>query len=131
MDKVNPRLWNGGGEENYYTAPFWQVAAYWFQSDGEKIKAVIGAEYKGEMLEGMSVETIPAATWVVFSITSPTGIDYVPEAYTRIMTEWFPVSQYKWDEEVLNLEVFPGGCWRRELCVGDLGAGEEQIMEKC
>lgn len=22
MDKVNPRLWNGGGEENYYTAPF-------------------------------------------------------------------------------------------------------------
>lgn len=71
---------------------------------------MIGAEYKGEMLEGMSVETIPAATWVVFSITSPTGIDYVPEAYTRIMTEWFPVSQYKWDEEVLNLEVFPGGC---------------------
>ena len=47
IDKVNLCLWNGEGEENYYTALFWQVVAYWFQSDGEKTKDMIGAEYKG------------------------------------------------------------------------------------
>ena len=57
----------------------------------------------------MAVETIPAATWAVFSIISQTGIDYVPEAYTRIMAEWFPTSKYVRDEAVPSLEVFPEG----------------------
>lgn len=34
---------------------------------------------------------------------------YVPAAYTRIMSEWFPASQYKRDESVPDLEVFPAG----------------------
>lgn len=36
IDKVNPRLWNGRGEENYYTAPFWQVAVSVFNWTGRK-----------------------------------------------------------------------------------------------
>ena len=105
MDNCNLHLWNGG----YYTAPFWQVGAYHFQSHEGKTKAIIGAEYKGKQADNMVIETIPSATWVVFSFTSPTGIDYVPAAYTRIMTEWFPTSQYKRDETVPSLEVFPNG----------------------
>ena len=109
MDKYNPYLWNAGGDDNYYTAPFWQVAAYYFQSDGGKTKTVIGAEFKGKKPDNMEVVTIPDATWAVFPITSPTGVDYVPAAYTRIMTEWFPTSQYRRDESVPSLEVFPDG----------------------
>lgn len=109
MEHYNARLWNSGGADKYYTSPFWQVAAYHFQSHAGKTKTIIGAEYKGKKPEGMTVETIPAAKWVVFSFTSPTGIDYVPAAYTRIMTEWFPASQYVRDEAVPGLEVFPEG----------------------
>ena len=109
MDKYNSLLWNGGGADNHYIAPFWQVAAYDFQSDNGKTKAIIGAEYTGKNIENMTVETIPAATWVVFSITSSTGINHVPAAYAQILTEWFPVSQFKRDETVPNLEVFPEG----------------------
>lgn len=109
MDHYDSRLWNGGGANNYYMAPLWQVAAYSFQADNGKVKAIIGAEYKGQEVKDMSVETIPAATWAVFTITSPTGIDYVPAAYSQIMTEWFPASQYKRNESVPSLEVFPAG----------------------
>ena len=109
MTRCNPILWNGGGDAKYYTAPFWQVGAYWYQSEGGKTKAIIGAEYKGKAFEGMTIETIPAATWAVFSITSPTGINHVPAAYTRIRTEWFPNSGYQRDESVPHLEVFPEG----------------------
>ena len=109
MEEYDHVLWNGGGVDNYYTAPFWQVGAYWFQSENGKTKSIIGAEFKGRKPDGMAVETIPAATWAVFSINSSTGIDYVPVAYTSIMTEWLPASQYKRDEGVPNLEVFPQG----------------------
>ncbi len=107
MDNYNSRLWNGG--DSHYTAPFWQVGAYDFSSTDGKTKAIIGAEYKGKKLDNMAIETVPAATWAVFTITSPTGIDYVPAAYTRIVTEWFPASKYRRDESVPSLEVFPDG----------------------
>ncbi len=109
MDNYNARLWNGGGSKSYYKAPFWQVGAYHFHSQNGKTKAIIGAEYNGKKPDDMAVETIPAATWAVFSIKSPTGIDFVPATYTQIMTEWFPASQYKRDESIPNLEVFPAG----------------------
>lgn len=109
MEKYNPSFWNGGGADSYYTAPFWQVGAYWFEPVNGKTKTMIGAEYRGRKPEGTTVETIPAATWAVFPITSPTGIEYVPAAYTKIMTEWFPASQYQRDEQTPSLEVFPGG----------------------
>ena len=52
-------------------APFWQVGVYHFQSENGKTKAIIGAQYRGTKLENMAVETIPAATWAVFSMNSP------------------------------------------------------------
>lgn len=109
MEKYNSSFWNGGGADGYYTAPFWQVGAYWFEPVSGRTKTIIGAEYKGRKPEDTTVETIPAATWAVFSITSPTGIEYVPAAYTKIMTEWFPASQYQRDEQTPSLEVFPKG----------------------
>lgn len=109
MDRYDARLWNGGDTGSYYTAPFWQVGAYHFQSENGKTKAIIGAQYRGTKLENMAVETIPAATWAVFSMNSPTGIDYVPAAYTRILTEWLPSSGYSRDVSIPSLEVFPPG----------------------
>lgn len=85
------------------------MGAYDFHSENGKTKAMIGAEYTGKKLDDMEIETIPAATWAVFTIHSPTGAPYVPEAYARIVTEWLPASQYVRDEAVPSLEVFPGG----------------------
>ena len=108
LKNYNPRLWNNGNP-NYYTAPLWQVGAYDFHAKDGKTEVIIGAEYKGEMPEGMQLKTIPAATWAVFTITSPSGHPYVPEAWTRVVTEWLPVSQYKRDEAAPCMEVFLDG----------------------
>jgi len=113
MENYNPRLWNprlwNEGEESYYTAPLWQVGAYDFKAEEGKTKSVIGAEYKGRKLEGMSIEPVPAATWAVFTFHSPTGAPYVPEAWMRVLTEWFPASRYIRDESVPSMEVYPDG----------------------
>ena len=106
MDEYDPRLYNGGGDGNLYHAPLWQVAAYSFQLDGE---TAIGAEYTGLCPAGMELYTVPAAQWAVFSFPGPTGYPNVPEAYTRILTEWFPQSGYRRDPDVPNLEVYPAG----------------------
>jgi AraC family transcriptional regulator len=108
MDNYNSKLWNGGNP-SYYTAPFWQIGAYDFKSEDDKVKAIIGAEYKGKKPDGMTIETIPAATWAVFSINSSTGNEQYNAAYTRVLTEWFPASQYKRDESAPNLDVYPDG----------------------
>lgn len=107
MDNYNEILWNNG--ESFYTAPFWQVAAYQYESQNGLTKTIIGAEFKDKNPAGLTVETIPAAEWVVFTINSKTGFDNVDKAYARILTEWFPQSQYSRDTSVPHLEVFPGG----------------------
>jgi len=96
---------------NYYTSPFWQVMAIDFQSVDGKTKAIIGAEYKGDKPDGvdLTIETIPAATWIVFSINSPLSKTHHDEAYARILTEWFPASRYKRNESAPNVDVYPGG----------------------
>ena len=93
----------------YYTAPFWQILAHDFQSVDGRIKAIIGAEYKGTMPDGvnLTIQTVPTATWAVFSINSSIGKQQHDKAYTRILTEWFPVSQYKRDESAPNLDIYP------------------------
>ena len=106
MDEYDPRLYHGGGDGNLYCAPFWQVAAYSFALDGE---TAIGAEYRGKCPPGMELYPVPAAQWAVFTFSGPTGHPHVPEAYTRILTEWFPQSGYRRDEDVPNLEVYPAG----------------------
>ncbi len=107
MEDYNAILWNKG--DSLYTAPFWQVAAYEFESQKGLTKTIIGVEAKDNVPVGLTVETIPAANWAVFTINSRTGFDNVEKAYTRILTEWFPQSQYSRDESVPHLEVFPHG----------------------
>ena len=99
----NSRLWT------HYTAPFWQIVAIDFQSVDGKTKAIMGAEYKGKKPDGidLTIQTVPAATWAVFSINSSTGKQQHDKAYTRILTEWFPASQYKRDESAPNLDIYP------------------------
>jgi len=102
-------LWNKSNP-NYYTAPFWQIGAYDFNSVDGKTPTVIGAEYKGAKpdIENITIKTIPEATWAVFTFKGDTG-SKVSEAVTRIVTEWFPQSQYVRDENVPMLDSFPGG----------------------
>jgi len=94
----------------YYTAPFWQVSVYDFQSVNDRCKVIIGAEYKGEKPEGivLDMKDVPAATWAVFTIEGCIGETY-DAAYARVLTEWFPTSNYKRDETVPHLEVLPVG----------------------
>ena len=105
----NQVFWNDGNP-SYYTAPLWQVGAYDFQAVDGKTPTIIGAEYKGEKpdAEWLTMKTIPEATWAVFTFRGETG-SKVGEAITRIVTEWFPQSQYVRDESVPSLDSFPGG----------------------
>jgi AraC family transcriptional regulator len=105
----NAKLCNQG--QSHYQAQFWQIGAYDFHTVNNGIAAIIGAQYKGGMPEGIDfdIKTIPAATWAVFSINSNTGNSQYHEAYTRIITEWFPASPYKRDEGLPNLDVYPDG----------------------
>ena len=105
----NQAFWNQG-KQSYYTAPFWQVGVYDFHSVDGKTPTIIGAEYKGRKpdIENMSIKTIPSATWAVFTFYGETGAK-VGEAITRIVTEWFPQSQYERNEDVPMLDVYPDG----------------------
>ena len=108
--------------DSYYTAPFWQIVAIHFRSVDGKIEAIIGAEYKGEKPDGvdLTIETIPATTWAVFSVNSSIGKAQHDAAYTRILTEWFPASQYKRDESAPNLDVYPPGKSKDENYVWEI-----------
>ena len=105
----NQALWNSGNP-SYYTSPFWQIGATDFHSVDGKTPTIIGAQYKGTKpdIKGMTMKTIPAATWAVFAFKGDTG-DKVTEAITRIVTEWFPQSQYVRDESVPHLDCYPDG----------------------
>ena len=94
----------------HYTAPLWQVSVYDFEPVDGKTKVVIGAQYKGKKPDELSldIKDVPAATWVVFSIEGCIGETY-DAAYARILTEWFPTSNYKRNEAVPHLEVLPVG----------------------
>lgn len=110
MKRYNARLLNGEGPASYYQAPYWQVGAYKFSAAGHEPACIIGAELGDKpALDGMDVEGIPAALWAVFTITSKTGFAEAGEAYARIMTEWFPVSGYKRNQQVPSLEVYGPG----------------------
>ena len=94
----------------YYTAPFQQISVYDFQSVNDKCKVIIGAQYKGEKPDNLilDIKDIPTATWAVFSIEGCIGDTY-DAAFARILTEWFPTSNYKRDEALPHLEVLPVG----------------------
>jgi len=90
----------------HYTAPFWQVSVYDFEPVDDKSKVIIGAQCKGESPIGINLDmkNVPSATWAVFSIEGCIGETY-DAAYARILTEWFPASNYKRDETIPHLEV--------------------------
>jgi AraC family transcriptional regulator len=109
MDNYDIRLWNKGGENNYYHEPLWQVGAYWNESKNGETPCIIGAELGDKaVLDGMDIEIIPASTWTVFTITSPSGTAQ-DEVYARIQTEWFPTSRYKRNQSVQSLEIYLPG----------------------
>jgi len=95
---------------DYYTEPYWQVGASSKKYVDGKMKLTIGAEYKGKMIEGMDIETIPEATYAVFSFEYPVGYSIYEENYAKILNEWFPTSGYKRDEDSMDLEVY-GDHW--------------------
>jgi len=105
----NQALWNQGNP-SYYTEPFWQVGAYEFHSVDGRTPTIIGAQYKGTKpcIDNLSMKTIPEATWAVFTFKGETG-SKVGEAITRIITEWFPQSQYIRNENVPMLDSYPDG----------------------
>ena len=113
MADYNKQLWNGSewnGPDSYYRAPFWQVGAYKFKTKENENGCIIGAELGNKsVLNGMDVETVPAATWTVFTITSKSGGKEAGEAYARIFSEWFPTSQYTRNENAPTLEVYLPG----------------------
>ncbi|MCL2077543.1 MAG: AraC family transcriptional regulator [Oscillospiraceae bacterium] len=94
----------------YYTEPFRQVSVYDFESVDGKAPVVIGTEYKGQRPDGLKLvfKDVPASTWVVFTIEGRICETY-DSAYARILTEWFPSSNYKRDETAPHLEVLPVG----------------------
>jgi AraC family transcriptional regulator len=54
----------------------------------------VAAEYDGELPEGLSKLTIPAAKWVVFEVHGPMP-DAMQNAWKQIFSEWFPTSGYE------------------------------------
>jgi AraC family transcriptional regulator len=115
LENYNERLGNGDtgdtdGPDSYYHAPLWQVGANKFKTSKYEKGCIIGAELASKpVLKGMDVETIPKATWAVFTITSKSGTKESEEAFTRVFAEWLPASSYVRDENVPTLDVYPAG----------------------
>ncbi|MDF2685003.1 MAG: transcriptional regulator, AraC family [Clostridia bacterium] len=108
-NNIHPQLFNSGVEKNYFKAPFWYVGAYWLSRKESYNTCIIGAELKDEpIIDGMHIETIPDATWAVFPFTHIPGTDVAGETYTKVLTEWFPLSNYVRDEKAPYLEVYGG-----------------------
>lgn len=96
-----------------YREPFWQVGAYWNEDIDDNTPCIIGAE-RNEKAEftNMDIETIPATTWAVFSITGlndKVNKEVIDETYARIYIEWMPSSNYKRNEVIQHLEVYDPG----------------------
>lgn len=107
MDKYDFKI------ASLYREPFWQVGAYWNEDINGNTPCIIGAEWSeiSELIK-MDVETIPAATWAVFSIVGlndKINNEVVDETYARIYTEWMPSSNYKRNEDIQHLEVYGPG----------------------
>jgi AraC family transcriptional regulator len=91
---------------DYYTMPYAQVGASDKKYVDGKMKLTVGAEYKGKMVEGMDIETVPAATYAVFSFDYPAGYSFYEAGYNKILTEWLPTSGYIRDDNGMDLEVY-------------------------
>ena len=100
--KYLPRL----EKDNLIQAPLWYVGAY-FLNRNENEACFIGAELKNnEVINGMDVEMIPAATWAVFPFVFRPGEDAAGETIAKIVTEWLPASHYIRTEEAPTFETY-------------------------
>ena len=87
------------------------VATYSFGVQDEKISVRVGEATATAKATDTPDEydTIPAADWAVFSFPTPMTPTSVSEAYTRILTEWFPASGYTRKQDIPHMEKFPLG----------------------
>lgn len=104
--------------ESYYKAPLWQVGAYkniptssFYHGEDKdipkEVNCIVGAEYNCEpLIDGLEIEEFPDATWAVFDVEYDPENDATGKAYARIISEWFPTSSYKRNENLPHLEVF-------------------------
>ena len=62
--------------------------------------------FLGRMNDVDSKHSIPAATWAVFTFDNQMTEQNLSEAYTRILTEWMPISGYNRDMTVPHMEQY-------------------------
>lgn len=106
---------NGGMDERIaceyklYRAPMWQMGFTKTFENGETLLA-IGAEADENKSINLQSYTIPASKWAVFTVKgSLSGKEHPIDAmWTRITTEWFPISGYKRAADY-EIEVYPPG----------------------
>lgn len=82
------------------------IAAIDYEARQDKVNAVIGFECSEQSKVAGGAFTVPALTWVIFSFDEERNSENVAEAYGRIFTEWFPVSQYRRNKAAPHLERF-------------------------
>lgn len=110
------QLRNINTKKSYYKPPFWQVGAYKFNpSDGVSLiddqeseyQCIIGAELTDEnIISGMDVEEFPATSWAVFVVEYDPHNDATGKLYAKVVSEWFPISNYIRNVNIPYLEVF-------------------------
>ena len=77
--------------------------------DSQTFEYAIAAKYTqgAEIPEGFRVNEIPARTWLVFDCTGPMP-QAIQETFHRIITEFFPSSEYEPTFE-FDIEAYPAG----------------------
>ena len=83
-------------------------------TDPEEIAAAMGRTLDDTLPTAIMKPTnpltkIPAATWAVFTFDMEMTEQSLSEAYTRILTEWMPISGYKRDESAPHMEQYEAG----------------------
>lgn len=109
MNDYNQRLYNQGGQDNYYHAPLYQIGLYLQDED----TCIIGAQLAAgrSVPDGMDVMDVPAHTWAVFTVNEvpSTSNDIIGKYYTQINTQWLPASGYQKVAHIASMESFPPG----------------------
>lgn len=82
-------------------------------SEGDFDYAVGAAYTAGEPADGLTMEEIPASTWVIFPCKGKMP-DAFQKLYKRIYTEFFPTSRYQQPEKGMCIEVYPSAEVTRE-----------------
>ncbi|MCL2518147.1 MAG: AraC family transcriptional regulator [Oscillospiraceae bacterium] len=75
-------------------------------SDITDPQAIEAQSTKNATVIGNFLTKIPAATWAVFVFETELNQQTLSEAYTRILTEWMPISGYKRDVSVPHMEQY-------------------------